>query len=103
MHFLVTKLIHHFSGHSLGAGLAVLLGTLLRPRYPYLRVYAFATPGRFKYGVYSENSMFRYKCGSVDSNTSVESSFARIERYFKNLQNEENRILRTLYRKLFFL
>ncbi|XP_023316995.1 sn1-specific diacylglycerol lipase beta-like isoform X2 [Trichogramma pretiosum] len=32
------------TGHSLGAGLAVLLGTLIRPRYPYLRVYAFATP-----------------------------------------------------------
>lgn len=33
------------SGHSLGAGLAVLLGTLIRPRYPHLRVYAFSTPG----------------------------------------------------------
>ncbi|XP_014208367.1 sn1-specific diacylglycerol lipase beta-like [Copidosoma floridanum] len=32
------------TGHSLGAGLAVLLGTLIRPRYPKLRVYAFATP-----------------------------------------------------------
>ncbi|OXU20644.1 hypothetical protein TSAR_014395 [Trichomalopsis sarcophagae] len=32
------------TGHSLGAGLAVLLGTLIRPRYPHLRVYAFATP-----------------------------------------------------------
>ncbi|KAJ8680287.1 hypothetical protein QAD02_016074 [Eretmocerus hayati] len=32
------------TGHSLGAGLAVLLGTLIRPRYPNLRVYSFATP-----------------------------------------------------------
>ena len=42
-------LIHGFCvlGHSLGAGLAVLLGILLRPRYPYLRVYAFATPGEY--------------------------------------------------------
>ncbi|KAK0072014.1 hypothetical protein PV325_012024, partial [Microctonus aethiopoides] len=30
--------------HSLGAGLAVLLALLIRPRYPNLRVYAFATP-----------------------------------------------------------
>lgn len=35
------------SGHSLGAGLAVLLGILIRPRYPDLRVYAFATPGTY--------------------------------------------------------
>ncbi|XP_071573834.1 diacylglycerol lipase-beta-like isoform X1 [Temnothorax nylanderi] len=32
------------TGHSLGAGLAILLGLLIRPRYPELRVYAFATP-----------------------------------------------------------
>ncbi|XP_032669809.1 sn1-specific diacylglycerol lipase beta-like isoform X1 [Odontomachus brunneus] len=32
------------TGHSLGAGLAVLLGLLIRPRYPDLRVYAFSTP-----------------------------------------------------------
>ncbi|XP_058804009.1 diacylglycerol lipase-beta-like [Phymastichus coffea] len=32
------------TGHSLGAGLAVLLGSLIRPRYPHLRVYAFSTP-----------------------------------------------------------
>ncbi|XP_034942156.1 sn1-specific diacylglycerol lipase beta-like isoform X2 [Chelonus insularis] len=32
------------TGHSLGAGLAVLLGLLIRPRYPNLRVYAYATP-----------------------------------------------------------
>lgn len=32
-------------GHSLGAGVAVLLGILLRPEYPNLRVYAFSTPG----------------------------------------------------------
>lgn len=34
-----------FAGHSLGAGLAILLGLLIRPRYPNVRVYAFATPG----------------------------------------------------------
>ncbi|XP_066586565.1 diacylglycerol lipase-beta-like [Prorops nasuta] len=33
-----------FTGHSLGAGIAVLLGVLLRPLYPGLRIYAFATP-----------------------------------------------------------
>lgn len=32
------------TGHSLGAGVSVLLGALLRPRYADLRVYAFATP-----------------------------------------------------------
>nr|XP_012219992.1 PREDICTED: sn1-specific diacylglycerol lipase beta-like isoform X2 [Linepithema humile] len=32
------------TGHSLGAGLAILLGLLIRPRYPNVRVYAFATP-----------------------------------------------------------
>ncbi|KAF7989027.1 hypothetical protein HCN44_007337 [Aphidius gifuensis] len=32
------------TGHSLGAGLAVLLGIMLRPKYPLLRVYAFSTP-----------------------------------------------------------
>ncbi|KAH0561596.1 diacylglycerol lipase-beta-like isoform X2 [Cotesia glomerata] len=32
------------TGHSLGAGLAVLLALLIRPRYPHLKVYAFATP-----------------------------------------------------------
>ncbi|XP_063983800.1 diacylglycerol lipase-beta-like [Diachasmimorpha longicaudata] len=32
------------TGHSLGAGLAVLLALLIRPIYPNLRVYAFATP-----------------------------------------------------------
>lgn len=32
------------TGHSLGAGLGILLGLLLRPRFPSLRVYAFATP-----------------------------------------------------------
>lgn len=32
------------TGHSLGAGLAILLGLLIRPRYPNLRVYAFSTP-----------------------------------------------------------
>ncbi|XP_073981995.1 diacylglycerol lipase-beta-like isoform X2 [Rhodnius prolixus] len=33
------------TGHSLGAGTAILLGLLLRPTYPELKVYAFATPG----------------------------------------------------------
>ncbi|XP_053974447.1 diacylglycerol lipase-beta-like isoform X1 [Hylaeus volcanicus] len=32
------------TGHSLGAGLAILFGFLLRPRYPNLKVYAFSTP-----------------------------------------------------------
>ncbi|XP_031774668.1 sn1-specific diacylglycerol lipase beta-like [Apis florea] len=32
------------TGHSLGAGVATLLGFLLRQRYPSLKVYAFATP-----------------------------------------------------------
>ncbi|XP_059622372.1 diacylglycerol lipase-beta-like isoform X2 [Phlebotomus argentipes] len=32
------------TGHSLGAGVAILLGAKLRPKYPDLRVYAFATP-----------------------------------------------------------
>lgn len=40
------------TGHSLGAGIAVLLGILLRPRYSNLRVYAFATPA----GVISRNA-----------------------------------------------
>ncbi|XP_054256907.1 diacylglycerol lipase-beta-like isoform X2 [Macrosteles quadrilineatus] len=33
-----------FTGHSLGAAAAVLLGLLYRPTYPDLRVYSFATP-----------------------------------------------------------
>ncbi|CAK9804113.1 Diacylglycerol lipase-beta [Anthophora quadrimaculata] len=32
------------TGHSLGAGISILLALLLRPRYPNLKVYAFATP-----------------------------------------------------------
>ncbi|KOB77938.1 putative neural stem cell-derived dendrite regulator [Operophtera brumata] len=32
------------TGHSLGAGVAVLVGLKLRPRYPHLKVYAFSTP-----------------------------------------------------------
>lgn len=32
------------TGHSLGAGLAVLVGAKLRPQYPDLKVYAFACP-----------------------------------------------------------
>lgn len=34
-----------YTGHSLGAGISILLAFLLRPRYPFLKVYAFATPG----------------------------------------------------------
>lgn len=33
------------TGHSLGAGVACLLGFKLRPRFPELKVYAFCTPG----------------------------------------------------------
>ncbi|BES97276.1 neural stem cell-derived dendrite regulator [Nesidiocoris tenuis] len=33
------------TGHSLGAGTSILLGLLLRPTYPELKVYAFSTPG----------------------------------------------------------
>lgn len=32
------------TGHSLGAGVAILLGAILRPRYSDLRVFAYATP-----------------------------------------------------------
>ena len=32
------------TGHSLGAGIGILLALLLRPRYPDLKVYAFSTP-----------------------------------------------------------
>lgn len=32
------------TGHSLGAGLAILVGAKLRPMYPQLKVYGFATP-----------------------------------------------------------
>ncbi|CAF4937658.1 unnamed protein product [Pieris macdunnoughi] len=32
------------TGHSLGAGVAVLVGIKLRPRYPHLKVFAFSTP-----------------------------------------------------------
>lgn len=34
------------TGHSLGAGVATLLALKLRPKYPDLKVYAFATPGK---------------------------------------------------------
>lgn len=34
-----------YLGHSLGAGTAVLLAFYMRPLYPNLKVYAFATPG----------------------------------------------------------
>lgn len=43
------------TGHSLGAGLAVLLAVLIRPRYPDLKVYAFATPGNT---IYYNNSNY---------------------------------------------
>ncbi|CAH1398562.1 unnamed protein product [Nezara viridula] len=33
------------TGHSLGAGTAAILGFLLRPKYPDLKVYGFSTPG----------------------------------------------------------
>lgn len=33
------------TGHSLGAGVAVLLGIKLRPQYGNLKVYAFSVPG----------------------------------------------------------
>lgn len=32
------------TGHSLGAGIGILLALLIRPQYPNIRVYAFATP-----------------------------------------------------------
>lgn len=32
------------TGHSLGAGVAILLGAMIRPKYPDLRVFAYATP-----------------------------------------------------------
>ncbi|XP_026666472.1 sn1-specific diacylglycerol lipase beta-like isoform X2 [Ceratina calcarata] len=32
------------TGHSLGAGIGILLALLIRPRYPNVKVYAFATP-----------------------------------------------------------
>lgn len=34
-----------FTGHSLGAGIAAILGTMFRPKYPRLRCYAFCPPG----------------------------------------------------------
>jgi len=34
------------SGHSLGAGTSVLLAFMLRPKYPDVKVYAFACPGK---------------------------------------------------------
>lgn len=35
----------HLSGHSLGAGAAVVLAALLRPQYPALKCFAFSPPG----------------------------------------------------------
>lgn len=32
------------TGHSLGAGISILLGLKIRPKYPDLKVYAFGTP-----------------------------------------------------------
>lgn len=37
--------LSYFPGHSLGAGVAVLLGLMLKPSYPDLRCFAFAAPG----------------------------------------------------------
>lgn len=34
-------------GHSLGAGTSVILGLMLRSKYPDLKVYAFACPGKY--------------------------------------------------------
>ncbi len=34
-----------FTGHSLGAGIAAILGTMFRPKYPRLQCYAFCPPG----------------------------------------------------------
>lgn len=36
------------TGHSLGAGVAALLAIKIRPLYPEVKVYAFATPGKHK-------------------------------------------------------
>lgn len=41
------------TGHSLGAGLAILVGAKLREYYPNLKVYAFATPN----GMLSRNAV----------------------------------------------
>ena len=35
------------TGHSMGAGVAVILGALLRPQFPDLAVWAFSPPGGF--------------------------------------------------------
>lgn len=43
---MFTGSVLHFAGHSLGAGVAVLVALKLRPRYPHLKVYAFSTPGK---------------------------------------------------------
>lgn len=49
---LLNKIMEHYpdyefiiTGHSLGAGIAILTGAKLRAHYPNLKVYAFATPG----------------------------------------------------------
>jgi hypothetical protein len=36
-------------GHSLGAAVAVLVGCLIRPKYPDLKVYALCSPGKRHY------------------------------------------------------
>lgn len=49
-------------GHSLGAGLGILLAFLLRPRYPTLKVYAFSTPGMSPQNNFELNQVkFYYK------------------------------------------
>lgn len=34
-----------FTGHSLGAGTGTLLGCMLRPKFPDIKVYGFSCPG----------------------------------------------------------
>lgn len=48
---ILDRCVHTFAdytltltGHSLGAGVAILLGAMLRPKFPDLRVFAYATP-----------------------------------------------------------
>ena len=36
---------YYLTGHSLGAGTAVVLASLMRPQYPSLKCFAFSPPG----------------------------------------------------------
>lgn len=45
------------TGHSLGAGVATILAIVMRPKYPDLKVYAFAPPGK---GLISDRSNIKY-------------------------------------------